>query len=426
VSQVTNVISRLLNQANNLTAAQKILFIVGLSLTVKLGYIAILGGGLDKFPVEGSDGYFYDHVAKIILQYHIFGVGPEQPTTEMPPGAPTFLALLYAVSNNSIVVAKLAYVALLSIAAVVVYLIGREVTDATIGFWTGVLLAIDPAYAYLSGTFLSEPLFIFSMVWGMYFLIKYSRQGSPWWLIGAGLCWGLAGLTRNEGWLFAVALWIGAMITLGRLIPIRVATLLLLIVSATIAPWTIRNYLLTGDLIPVSSEGGLTLWSSNNPEFVFRQPMPMSLPIYQVPPGLSSSEIDWYYRQRAIEWTMAHPLDFAINGLRKLIALYSFDPLSVRPEVAWLFRLAGLVPYGILIPFIFLGLVTNLGAPKIRILLWYILFTTLLAIAFFGDSRIRAPIQPYLYLLGVLGVQFFACRLSARKRQPATPVSETV
>lgn len=133
--------------------------------------------------------------------------------------------------------------------------------------------------------------------------------------------------------------------------------------------------------------------------------MPMSNPIYARPPNLGSHAVDQYYRARALEWIAAHPDQFLLNGVRKVIMLYNFDPLSARPEVSNLYRLAGLVPYGLLMPFILFGVMTQWRDERLWVIYCYILFTTLLTIVFWGDSRIRAPIQPYLYLFGVLGVR---------------------
>jgi hypothetical protein len=370
------------------------MIVIVLSLATKLGYIFAFGGGLSTFPMEGSDVAFYHTAARNLLATGSYAYDPGRPTTAMPPGQSAFLALLYAISNYSFAFAKLAHVMLLTCVAVLTYLTGKEIASAGVAFWGGVLIAIDPAQAYLSGTFLSEPLFIFLMVLSIYFLIRHRTKIHIGWLVGAGIGFGLAGLTRNQGWLFAIALWLGAIITRGRLMPLRAATIVLIVMFVTIAPWTLRNYQLTGHLIPVSSEGGLTLWASNNPEFVWRPPMPMSLPIYQIHSGLSEAEVDQHYRQHALEWIASHPLDFTINGIRKVIVLYSFDPLSWRPEVAGLYRFAGVFPYGLVMPFIFLGLIQNLRNPKFSVVMWYILFTTLMAALFYGDSRCRATPAP--------------------------------
>jgi 4-amino-4-deoxy-L-arabinose transferase-like glycosyltransferase len=455
----------LADKVSLLTPLQAALVIAALSFTVKLGYIFLLGGGLGAFPTEGTDAAFYDAAARNLLATGIYGNIPGQPTTGMPPGQSYFLALLYLAGGDSIAFAKLAHVTLLTLVAVLAYFTARELVSASIGFWAGMLAAVDPSLAYLSGTFLSDGLFIFLMIFGIYLLasrlvrpsapdLKTSpqiartnteadfvklggirgafhfspRPGSienAAWLVAAGICFGLAGLTRNQGWFFSIALWLGALVTLGRLLPIRAGTIVLLATVVTIVPWTWRNYQVTGEFIPVSSEGGLTLWSGNNPQFVWRQPMPMSRGIYDAPPSLSGPQVDAYYRQRAIQWITSHPLDFAINGLRKVIVLYSFDPLSWRPEVAGFYRLAGLLPYGILLPFILLGLVLNLNNHKLGIILWYILFTTLMAAVFYGDSRIRAPIQPYLYIFGVLGVEraVSGWRRRSRRAAPALDIA---
>jgi hypothetical protein len=171
-------------------------------------------------------------------------------------------------------------------------------------------------------------------------------------------------------------------------------------------------------LIPVSAEGGLTLWSGNNPEFVWRQPMPMSLPVYRAPRTLRGEEIDRYYRQKAIEWILANPARFVENGIRKVLVLYHFDPLSARAEMSALFQLGGLVPYGLLLPFILLGFVMSAPDRRLWVIYLYIIFTTLLTFVFWGDSRLRAPIQPYLYMFGVLGVIYVARAARERSRSP--------
>lgn len=408
-------IARLLD-VSSFSSTKASLLIVAVSLAVKLAYIALLGGGFWSLPQEGSDVYFYENAARNILSSGIFGVNSGLSTVGMPPGEPAFLALLYKVSNNSILFAKLAHVALLTAVAVLTFFTGKGMSSQVIGFWGGILIAVDPAQAYLAGTFLSEPLFIFLMVLGI-FLLSMDDSSARWErLAGAGICFGIAGLTRNQGWLFAAALWLGAMTTFGRLISRRRATLVLLVCFAVIAPWTYRNYLVTGEFVPVASEGGLNLWASNNPDFVFRPPMPMSLEVYTAPKGLSEVAVDRFYRQRAIDWIVAHPLDFLANGLRKVFMLFNFDPASWRPDVSNFYRLVGLVPYGFLLPFILLGMLLNLANPKYRIILTYIFFTAAMAFCFYGDSRIRAPIQPYLYIFGALGAQVAFLALKPRIR----------
>jgi len=388
----------------NIIPRYAIVVIVSISLIVKLAFVVLFGGGLTAFPTEGSDNSFYFTSAINLLKTNVYGNEAGIPTVGMPPGQSVYLAFLYAIGGGSLLILKLGQILLLTVTAVVVFLTARMLVDQVFGFWVALLVAVDPAQAYLSATFLSEPLFIFLMVLGIYCLVRYGTQSFPAWLLGAGVCFGLAGLTRNQGWLFSVFLIFSAVLTFGRIIQVRAALIVVAVTIVVTAPWTYRNYRITGEFIPVSAEGGLTLWASNNPDFVWRQPMPMSLPIYQIPDELKGFEVDAYYRQRALAWILANPGRFAANGVRKIVALYHFDPLSARPEVSALYRLGGLIPYGFMLPFIFVGIVTHLHDHRFWLFYIYIVFTSVLAVIFWGDSRIRAPIQPYLYLFGVLGI----------------------
>jgi 4-amino-4-deoxy-L-arabinose transferase-like glycosyltransferase len=406
--------SALFNLPRRLSMLQAIGCIVVFSILVKLSYILLFAGGLDSFPSEGSDAWFYESVARVLWKSGVYGRSPAYSTIEMPPGESIFLALTYAVSGGSLAIAKIAHITLLTLVAVLTFFTGKQMVDRVIGFWGGILMAMDPAQAWLSGTFLSEPLFIFFMILGIFFLIRQRDKPHSGWLIASGVCFGLAGLTRNQGWLFAFALVLGASLTRGRMLTVRAAIVVLVATMATIVPWTWRNYLASGQFVLVSSEGGLTLWASNNPEFVFRPPMPMALSIYDRPDGLTHTQIDQYFRERAIQWIIDHPIQFIVNGIRKIYVLYNFDPVSWRPEVSAFYRLAGLIPYGLLLPFIVFGIYINLRDIRWGVVFWYILFTTLLAAIFYGDSRIRAPIQPYLYLFGSVGLE--ACLSWCYKR----------
>ena len=384
-----------------------ILVIVLLSCMVKFAYIVAFGGGLANFPTEGSDAVFYDSAARVILKSGVYGLSQEQPITVMPPGQSFFLAALYLISNGSIAFAKLAHMLLLTSAAILVYFTGKTIARASVGFGAAVLTAIDPAQAYLSGTFLSEPLFIFLTTLAIYLIllsIRNQKSSSGYlYLISAGICFAAAGLTRNQGWLFPIFIFVCALFTRGRIISVKSSLVILLVTTALIAPWTYRNYRVSGHFIIVSSEGGLTLWACNNPEFRYRSPAPMSQPLYQAPPGLTELELDRYYRKKATQWIFHHPGRFIVNGVKKILVLYHFDPMSWRTEKATLFRLGGLFPYGVVLPFIFWGILTRFRQRQLGIIVCYLLFNTLLAILFCGDSRLRAPMQPYLYLFSIFG-----------------------
>jgi len=400
MKNIRSLPNRFFEYADRLSTARAVLLLICLSVLIKLAYIQFAAGGLGSFPAEGTDGRVFDQAARTLLTDRVYGMEPGRTMLQPPPGEAFFLAGLYAVSGQSIVVAKLAHVALLTFTVVIVYFTGTILFTRPVGLLAGLLVAVDPAQAYLAGTFLSEPLFITAVCTGIYLWLRTQRSSRPLWLaIAAGLVFGVASLTRNQGAMFVAIIVAGALLTRGRILPVRVALITAATAALIVLPWTYRNYVASGHFVPISTNGGITLWSGNNPEFNWRQPMPMSLPIYDAPMGLNDYETDQYYHNRAMQWIAARPLKFLQNGVKKLIMLYSFDPATVRPEKAWLFRLAGLVPYGIALPFILLGIITAIRNPRTWVLLTYVGLVTLVAFVYWGDSRVRAPIQPYLYLL---------------------------
>lgn len=403
VAPLLRRLAQIITQLNQRSPAWALLIIFSASFAVKFGYILTIGGGLDTWPPEGSDSEFYQRMAVAIWRYGFYGYNANSLTTAMPPGQSVFFALVYATFGPSYAAAKLAQVVVITLAAGLTYFTGRLIFPPAAAFLGALLLAIDPAQAYLSATFLSDGLFIFLMALGLYALTRsVVLPKQPWlWWVSSGLCFGLAGLVRNQGWLFALALLGLALLTRGRWVNARAALVTVVTTLLVIAPWTLRNYWVSGGhFIPVSTEGGLTLWSSNNPSFNWRQPMPMSLPVYASPSDLSEVERDQYYRNRAIDWIIQNPLRFLTIGFQKVIMLYHFDPASNRATMRLPFLLAGLLPYGLMLPWIVLGVIKYGPQRKTWIIMAYLFFTTALTFVFFGDSRLRAPIQPYLYLLG--------------------------
>jgi hypothetical protein len=236
---------------------------------------------------------------------------------------------------------------------------------------------------------------------GLLLLEQERKKNSLWRAALAGLCFGLAGLTRNQGWPYPFIVLAGSLVSRGKLIHWRSASLAVLFTMLTILPWTLRNQAISGEWVFINTNGGLTLWSGNNPKFTWRQPMPMSDPVYTAPAGLSPTQLDAYYQKKAIRWIQAHPTQFLLNGVRKVLLFFHFDPMPQREGNTLLFRLAGIFPYGLLIPFILLGLFSELKNPEAWLLLLMVFFFILVSFIFFGDSRARAPIQPLLYLFAM-------------------------
>src|SRR5260370_25915508 len=114
MKNIRSLPNRFFEYADRLSTARAVLLLICLSLLIKLAYIQFAAGGLGSFPAEGTDGRVFDQAARVLLADRAYGADPGQAMLQPPPGDAFLLAGLYAVSGQSIVVAKLAHVALLT------------------------------------------------------------------------------------------------------------------------------------------------------------------------------------------------------------------------------------------------------------------------------------------------------------------------
>jgi hypothetical protein len=81
----------------------------------------------------------------------------------------------------------------------------------------------------------------------------------------------------------------------------------LLIVAMLLAPWVVRNYVVLGAFIPLTTSSGSNLYGGNNPEadggYVSSEPY--------VLPNLTEVESDRIFTERAFSWISSNPVAFA-------------------------------------------------------------------------------------------------------------------
>lgn len=85
----------------------------------------------------------------------------------------------------------------------VLYLLGRELFHARVGFWGAMLFQLLPSSGRLLGDGLSEPLFFLWSALALWAAARGLRNDSPRWMAALGVFSGLAYLTRPEGLLIA-------------------------------------------------------------------------------------------------------------------------------------------------------------------------------------------------------------------------------
>jgi 4-amino-4-deoxy-L-arabinose transferase-like glycosyltransferase len=180
-----------------------------------------------------------------------------------PPGYPLFLALAYRGLGRSFFGAQLVQNALTSAACVLLAIAAARLVSWRAGIGGGLIAALSPHLAFSSNFVLPDALSALPLLAALALLARaHPDSRARWWtsaavgvLVGAG-----AWLRPN---VMLLAPFLAAIVVLAARDRRRAAghaAALVLAAAAVIAPITWRNYAVFGQWVPISINGGLTLW----------------------------------------------------------------------------------------------------------------------------------------------------------------------
>ena len=239
--------------------------IVAIACIVRAAAVAWLS---DTVPY--SDALYYDTAAAKMAEDWHFPFDRSQVETYAklgwwPPGYPAFLSLIYRIAGVDHRAAVWVQVVLGGLVCALVYRLGRRAGGEATARWAALLVALNPTYVFLTNILASENLFVLWLVLGMWFAGReWTRLRTP---VAAGLVFGLGAMTRAIG--LAVPL-VVAWALRGRSATTgpgwrRGALAMLAATAVVIAPWTLRNFVLTGTPALVCFGGGLNFYFGHNP-----------------------------------------------------------------------------------------------------------------------------------------------------------------
>lgn len=184
-----------------------------------------------------------------------------------PPGYPYFLALLYKLGGPGYVWPKLAQMLLGLGSAALAYRIARSRFGPIAALVWSAILATGWVFIYFEAEFQEPALFIALLLATILALLRWADAPSLPRAALAGLLLGAAGLVRPNALLLAAAA-LGWMYWIARRDALKRVALHLAITAATvalsIAPATLRNLIVAGEFVPISTNGGINLFIGNN------------------------------------------------------------------------------------------------------------------------------------------------------------------
>lgn len=217
-------------------------------------------------PLNIVDEQHYNGLAENLLQHHIYG-DQERPSAMRPPLYPFLLALIYKITGHfgqNFVRGLQIFLSFFT--GLFLYLLFKQLFDEKTARWGLILFLFYPSLLFFNYLVLTETVFIFLLVLFFYFMSRFLRDGTILFAGIAGLCLGLASLTRSITYPMAVPL-AGLICILlfrqFRLKAVYAAAVFLLAFSTALCPWTIRNYKVFNSFVPVGTMGGLNLYMGN-------------------------------------------------------------------------------------------------------------------------------------------------------------------
>lgn len=356
--------------------ARFVVAITGIALLLRL--ILIITVERDGFAF--NDMFFYHSVASMLADGKGFNTLDGRPFAQWPPGYPLLLSFVYRLTGKEPVAAE-CFNALLGAAAVpLIYATALKAFGSVEAKFCAIAMALLPGQIYFADTVLSEPLFVLLII-ALLWLIA-TREPTRKTSIFIGLVIGFSILTRGEGPLMLFMPLAAWWPKLERKVLLERMAIILGVAALCVVPWTIRNYTVFHQMIPVSTNFGSTFWAAHNPTANGEQSYPGPADLAAAGPTsardyqIKQSEV---LRKQANDWILAHPFEdlalvpWRILGLTKgdSGAIYFWvnkvakGPKPLSPE--WSNRL---------------GAIGDLG--------WYMLLTAFIAsIAVFGRSMMR-------------------------------------
>lgn len=216
---------------------------------------------LVDYRTDVGDGSSYLRCAMNLLDHGTFsdsGNGSPEPSVFRPPLYAAFVAAGLWL-HDSIWTIRLLQLGLNLLTAWLLALVCRRWAQAVTPWVVGAMV-LSPFEAVYSGAVLSETLteFLFAATAAAFALVPGLRR----WLVG-GACLGVLVLCRDVylplAGFIALAWWLWGTGTL--MARLKETVLMAAAMALVVAPWTARNFSVTGKLIPVSAGRlGLSLW----------------------------------------------------------------------------------------------------------------------------------------------------------------------
>lgn len=413
------------------------------ALVVRLILAVAVQAQVDRPParlclIAGDAEGYWELAQKIVAGKDFVLFDPPRYVLRVP-GFPLLLALSQMMFGESPFAARCLLASVGTAACGLTYCLGRLVADHTVGLLAAIYTALSPTLALFSVLILSETLFAVAVLLSLItiaklFPVSYGvnaaapTNGSSDGLrlfeasLVAGALIGVATLVRPT-WLYvglAIALaCIGAQfprISLQRCVLCLLA--LICGVGLTMAPWTIRNYKVTGHLVPTTLWVGASLYDGLNATATGDSDMQF-VETDQLLQQLGEYEADREYRRRAWDYAARNPGRAIWLAVKKQQRYWSLVPNAAQFQNWWLQTIVCAAALPLLILGVYGLWVSRRALTLIVLTAGPILLFAALHLLFVGSLRYRLPAEYPFAVLAAIGLKSLFARSLCDRSVPA-------
>lgn len=359
-----------------------------------------------------------------------------------------FLALVFKVSGESLMAARVVQILLGTAAVALLYFTARQWFGERTARIAAILFATTGFFTFSEILLLQAALDPFLTSCTLYFVSRTQIDDRRWPLAAAGISMGLLALNRPNALayglavaaLIAVASWrrsarqaasSRAWTALGRP-AIFVASLFLVLV-----PNALRNYAVSGEVILISSHGGLNFFMGNHagadgtyqgiagitPSIAGQARDAQHVAEEAMGRPLSTGEASSYFYSLAEDWIAEHPVEALMLLLRKIAILVNKTNVALNYSYAFYCREPTLLRFLIAGPWLLLPLgLVGLYLPSQRFgrsgfWVWasFVPIYGLSVAVFFVSDRYRLPLLVPLCITSAATIGWLIDRLRSRR-----------
>ena len=406
--------SRLLE---TVVASRCLLLTLVVALAVRLVLAITIQNRVDQPPSRlcliPGDAEGYWELATHIVAGEDFAIYQPPRYVLRAPGFPLLLALSQAMFGNNPFAARCLLACIGTVACGLTYWLGREVADETTGLIAAIYTAVSPTLSLFSVLLLSETMFAAALLLSLIATARLVHRTDSLprtirWSLMTGVLIGLAALVRPT-WLYVGVLIAVAVIVVRRpTSTVRasgagVAGVLLGVVVA-MAPWTVRNYFVTGHVVPTTLWVGASLYDGLHPDATGDSDMRF-VETDRLFEQMSEYEVDREYCRRAWQFVSQQPMEAVWLAWKKQQRYWSLIPNADQFRDIRLQVIVCLVSLPLLALAVYGGWIRRHDPEFVLITAGSVMLFAALHLLFVGSLRYRLPAEYPLSVLAAVGVR---------------------